>query len=127
MEYVMKKSHEIRSFDEFWPEYLRAHSSPASRGFHAAGVLLSLAAAAALLSCGMVFFLVLAIVPAQLGAWVGHKLSPRKDTVSAEHPDWAVVADIKMCALAATGRLESELRKLSGLRSGPSGPALSAS
>jgi hypothetical protein len=123
----MKKSNKIHSFSEFWPEYLRAHASPASRTFHVIGLFLSLATAAALLSCGMVFFLAVAIVPAQLGAWIGHKLSPRRDIVSAEHPDWAALADVKMCALAVTGRLENELRKLSELPSGPSRPAFSAS
>jgi len=58
----------------------------------------------------MIFFLVLAVVPAQVGAFVGHKLSPRQDAVSAEHPDWAALADLKMFALAATGRLDGELR-----------------
>jgi hypothetical protein len=123
----MKKINKINSFNEFWPEYLRAHTSPASRAFHVAGILLSLATAVALISCGMVFFLVVAVVPAQLGAWIGHKLSPRKDIVSAEHPDWAALADVKMCALAVTGRLGRELGKLSELPSGPSHPAFSAS
>ena len=117
----MKKVNKINSFGEFWPAYLKAHSSPASRAFHFAGIVLSLATAAALVSCGMVFFLVLAIVPAQLGAWMGHKLSPREEAGLSEHPDWAALADVKMFALAATGRLGSEMRKLS------QGPALSAS
>ena len=105
----MKESSKINTFQDFWPEYLRAHASRASRIAHFVGILGSLVAAAALLSCGMVFFLVLAIVPAQIGAAVGHKLSPRADEVSADHPDWAAIADLKMFALAATGRLDREL------------------
>lgn len=106
----MKQANKINTFQDFWPEYLRAHASRASRVAHFTGILLSLVTAAALLSCGMVFFLVLALVPAQLGAYVGHKLSPRADKVSADHPDWAAFADLKMFALAATGRLDGELR-----------------
>jgi hypothetical protein len=109
----MKNQIKINSFHDFWPMYLRAHASAGSRALHFAGLALSVATAAALLSCGMVFFLVLAIVPAQLGAYLGHKLSPRHDDVAADHPDWAALADVKMFALAATGRLETELRKAS--------------
>jgi hypothetical protein len=107
---VMKKSQKIDTFQDFWPEYLRAHESRASRIAHFVGILLSLVLAAALVSCGMVFFLLLATVPAQIGAWLGHKLSPRKDRVSDEHPDWAALADLKMFGLALTGRLGGELR-----------------
>ena len=122
----MNKSKKINSFSEFWPEYLRAHSDPASRAFHVSGMALSLVAAAALLSCGMVFFLVLAIIPAQLGAWVGHKLSPRHDRVSEQHPDWAAIADLKMFGLFLTGRLAAELARFGELPSAPSNPRFSA-
>ncbi|HVU03935.1 MAG TPA: DUF962 domain-containing protein [Polyangiaceae bacterium] len=108
----MKKHNKIDTFNEFWPEYLRAHASPASRALHFAGIVLSLAVAAALVSCGMVFFLVLAIIPAQLGAYLGHKLSPRADKISDEHPDWAAFADAKMFVLALTGRLSDEMRRV---------------
>ncbi|HEX7668584.1 MAG TPA: DUF962 domain-containing protein [Polyangiaceae bacterium] len=122
----MNKINKIDTFSEFWPRYLRAHASPASRACHFAGILLSALTAVALLSCGMVFFLVLAIIPAQIGAWAGHKLSPRRDTVSEEHPDWAAIADVKMFALAVTGRLGRELAKFTDVPSQPSRPSFSA-
>ncbi len=114
------------TFSDFWPRYLKAHGSPVSQAFHLGGLVASVALAAALLSCGMVFFLVLAIVPAQLGAAIGHKLSPRKDRLRVvdEHPDWAAVADLRMCGLLLTGRLGKELSRLPEL---PSRPNLAAS
>lgn len=121
----MNKSNNIDTFSEFWPRYLQAHASPVSRALHFAGILLSVLTAAALLSCGMVFFLALAIVPAQVGAWLGHKLSPRRDTVSDEHPDWAAFADVKMFVLAVTGRLGRELAKFADVPSQPSRPSFS--
>src|SRR5579871_6639850 len=102
----------VSTFKDFWPRYLRAHGSRASQAFHLGGVLLSVALAVALLSCGMIFFLVLAIIPAQIGAAIGHKLSPRKDQAVEDHPDWAALADLRMCALLVTGRLGRELAKL---------------
>lgn len=106
-------------FNEFWPSYLRAHSSRASRAFHFAGLALSALTAAALLACGMVFFLVLAAIPAMIGAAIGHRLSPKDDTVSPEHPDLAVLADLKMFGLFLTGRLEREIAKVTDTPSRP--------
>jgi hypothetical protein len=121
----MNKSNKISSFRDFWPRYLRAHSSPISLAFHFGGLLASVALAVALVSCGMVFFLLLAIVPAQLGAWIGHKLSPRQEHIE-EHPDWAAVADVKMFGLFLTGRLGTELARTRELVSAPSHPSGSA-
>jgi hypothetical protein len=123
----MANSNKINSFRDFWPRYLSAHRSPLSQAFHLGGLLLSLALAAALVSCGMLFFLVLAVVPAQIGATIGHKLSPRGDRTVHEHPHWAAVADLRMCALLVTGRLGREIARLADLSSSPSTPSLSAS
>lgn len=122
----MENRKDIRNFNEFWPRYLRSHGTRASQAFHLGGVLLSMALAAALISCGMVFFLVLAIVPAQIGAAIGHKLSPRRDQTVEDHPDWAALADIRMCALLVTGRLGREIAALSELPSVPSTPGFAA-
>src|SRR4051812_19426459 len=101
----MESNKEIKSFDDFWPAYLREHRDAGSRAAHFIGLGLSAALAVALLSCGMVFFLVLAVVPAQVGAYMGHKLSPRKDRGSEEYPAWAARAEMKMFRLFLTGRL----------------------
>jgi hypothetical protein len=118
------KPTKVTTFNEFWPMYLRAHASRASQAAHFTGIALSAVTAAAMISCGMVFFLVLAAVPALIGAKIGHRLNPRKDPVSAEHPDWAVFADVKMFVLFVVGRLGRELATVSEL---PSRPALSTS
>ena len=123
----MANSNKINSFSDFWPRYLRAHRSPLSQAFHLGGLLLSIALAAALVSCGMIFFLSVAIAPAQIGAAIGHKLSPRADRTVDEHPDWAALADLRMCALLLTGRLGREIARLADLSSTPSTPSLSAS
>ena len=120
----MANNSNINSFNDFWPAYLRAHSSRVSRAFHFAGLIVSAAFVAALLACGMIFFLPLAAVPAFIGAKLGHKLSPRRDRVSGEHPDWAVRADLKMFGLFLTGRLARALSEVERL---PSHRALSAS
>lgn len=120
----MKNHNEVHTFNEYWSHYLRAHSSRTSRALHFGGLVLSAAAVLWLLAHGLVFFLVLAAVPAALGAFLGHRLSPRQSVVVDEHPGWAVLADLKMFVLAISGRLGRELAKAREAAV-PSKPALS--
>lgn len=129
----MANSNNVKTFNDFWPRYLRAHGSRLSQAFHLGGLVLSVALAVALISCGMIFFLLLAIVPAQIGAAIGHwlgkrsdHLGKRSDHVVDDHPDWAALADLRMCALLVTGRLGREMTRMAELASAPSSPALSA-
>ena len=97
-------------FEEFWIAYLRAHANPKTAMFHVAGVALALVLLGAMLSCGMVFFAVFAVVPAQVCASVGHWLTGEPDTVSPTRPDWAAAASVRMFWLAITGRLDEAVR-----------------
>lgn len=122
----MENVNKSNSFNEFWAGYLLGHDSRVSRAFHVGGVLVSVAFAAALVATGMVFFLVLATIPALLGAYVGHKLSPRHDgAFGGERPEWAALADVKMAALAVTGRLGREIERVRESSVRPSRPAWS--
>jgi hypothetical protein len=98
------------SFDEFWVAYLRAHANPKTAMFHVLGVMLALVMLGGMLSCGMVFFAVCSVVPAQIGAFLGHWLTGEPDTVSPNRPDWAALASLRMFWLAITGRLADTVR-----------------
>jgi hypothetical protein len=102
----MENTSNIKTFSDFWPTYLEEHASRTSRWCHLGGLIVAAVLAAALVSIGMFFFLPLAVVPAHLGARLGHRLSPRTATVVAESPVWGAAADLKMCALMLTGRLD---------------------
>jgi len=107
------------SFDEFWVAYLRAHSNPKVAGFHVLGTALSVAAFAAIVGCGMVFFAAFAAVPAQLFGAIGHWLVAEPDEVSPQRPDWAALANLRLLWLALGGHLEEAVRAAtSGQRGG---------
>src|SRR5258706_16011065 len=109
----MKNTNKYDSFNEFWAGYVLEHASRISRAFHVSGVVLSALAAAVLVSTGMVFFLVLAVVPAIIGASLGHKLSPRHESdLAGERPEWAARADLRMAVLALSGRLGREIERV---------------
>ena len=106
------------SFDEFWIDYLRAHSNPKVAGFHVLGTALSVAAFAAILGCGMVFFAAFAAVPAQVFAAIGHWLTAEPDYVSPHRPDWAAIANLRLLWLALGGKLDDAMREARARRCG---------
>jgi len=98
-----------RSFEEFWPFYLREHSRPATRALHFAGtslVVLLLAAAAAMRS----WWLLLAVpVAGYAFAWASHFAVERNRPATFTHPLWSLRADFRMWRLWLTGGLRREL------------------
>ena len=107
---------EYRSFDEFWPFYLREHSKPRTRGLHYAGTTLVVALAIVAIVTGRWGWL-LAIPLAGYGfAWLAHFAVEKNRPATFTYPVWSLAGDFKMWWLWLTGRLGSELDK-TGLRS----------
>lgn len=99
----------FRSFEDFWPFYLREHSRPATRALHFAGtslvVLLLIAAAAARSP-----WLLLAVpVAGYAFAWASHLAVERNRPATFTHPLWSLRADFRMWRLWLTGGLAREL------------------
>jgi hypothetical protein len=96
-------------FREFWPIYLHAHSRSGTRAMHyvATGFGGSMTAAAIAIEVGW-------LCPAGIGlsyviAVLSHWGIEHNKPLITVNPFWGAVADLKMCWLALTGRLEQEL------------------
>ena len=100
----------LRTFEEFWPFYLREHRRPATRALHFAGtslVVLLLVAAAATRT----WWLLLAMpVAGYAFAWASHFAVERNRPATFRHPLWSLRADFRMWRLWLAGRLRPELR-----------------
>jgi len=98
-----------RSFEEFWPFYLREHSKPRTRAFHYAGTsLVVLIAAAAALSGN--WWLLIAMPIAGYGfAWGSHAAVERNRPATFTYPGWSLRADFRMWWLWLTGRIGPQL------------------
>jgi hypothetical protein len=108
---------DCRSFDEFWPFYLREHSRPRTRALHYVGTSLVVAIVIFSASTGRWLWL-LAIPLAGYGfAWVAHFWVEKNRPATFTYPLWSLAADFKMWWLWLTGRLQPELRKSLGRKS----------
>jgi len=102
---------EMKSFDEFWPFYVREHSRPATRALHAAGTLTGTALFVALAATGRWRWLPLALVPGYAAAWVGHYCVEHNRPATFKHPLWSFMGDYKMVALMLAGRMQTEVER----------------
>jgi hypothetical protein len=98
----------MRSFEEFWPFYVREHSRPATRSLHAAGTLTGTALFVALAATGRWRWLPLALVPGYAAAWAGHFFVEHNRPATFKHPLWSLMGDYKMVALMLAGRMDGE-------------------
>lgn len=118
------------TFEEFWPEYVRAHSKVSTRIIHCIGtlagwMLLGAALALWLLSVQGVQvpaaagrqtlkpgWLILAalVVPYAL-AWISHFFIEHNKPATFGHPLWSWWADQRMVFLTLTGKMSDEVRR----------------
>ncbi len=105
----MKKT--LTTFEAFWPFYLGQHSLPATRWIHFVGTTiaaLNLVMAVVYLAP---FYVLSALFSGYLFAWVSHFFVEKNRPATFTYPAWSFVADWRMWALMATGRLGAELNK----------------
>ncbi len=99
---------EIRTFAEFWPHYVRAHSRPRTRVLHAIGSTLALAAIV-----GAIFITPWLLLAAPLigysFAWYGHFFVEHNKPATFGHPFYSLAADYVMVWKMITGRMGAEV------------------
>ena len=100
----------LKTFAEFWPYYLNEHRHLGCRVLHYIGTV------SGLTTVGFATvaepWLFLATPFAAYGpSWIGHFVVEGNRPASFRYPLWSFIADIRMCALAATGRLSPHLRE----------------
>jgi hypothetical protein len=100
----------IASFEEFWPIYLRAHSTPACRRLHYAASIAGLTAVAFTVLTGNFWWVAAGLVASYGFAWAGHYGPEKNVPLTFKHPLWSLIADYRMFFLWALGQLPRHLR-----------------
>lgn len=99
------------NFAGFWPEYVRAHSQPATRAMHLAGTLLGWALFLTAFALRRWWWVAGALVFSYALAWVSHFFVEHNRPATFEHPLWSWRADQKMVLLMLAGKMNEEVRR----------------
>jgi hypothetical protein len=93
------------SFHEFYPFYLREHSSRVSRRLHLVGTALALALALGALVTRQWEWLLGVPVAGYAFAWVGHFFFEKNSPATFRHPLYSLMGDFAMLRDVLTGRI----------------------
>lgn len=112
---------EIRTFSDFWPYYVRAHSQPRTRILHAIGSILALASIALAFTVSL-WFLLGAPLIGYAFAWYAHFFVEHNKPATFGHPFYSLAADYRMLFLMMAGRMDDEVSRATAA-SRPASPA----
>lgn len=101
----------FKTFKEFWPEYLRLHSRPATRAVHYAGTLAGIGLAIAGAATGALALVALAPVVTYGILFPSHFVFERNNPATFKNPFMSVGGDFKLLFCFLTGRIRSEYEK----------------
>lgn len=101
----------IGSYAEFWPFYLGEHSKRATRAFHYIGTAMIFVVIGIAAWTEAWWSLVLTLPALYAFAWFSHFFIEHNKPATFTYPAWSLLSDLRMSALALTGRLGHELEK----------------
>ena len=102
---------DIRSFEDFWPHYVRAHSSKANRIAHFVGTSAAMALAGTGVLTGNWLLVGAAPVVGYGCAWFGHFVLEGNVPATFGHPLWSLKGDFVMWRKMLAGTMDAEVRK----------------
>ncbi len=120
-------SDRFRTFEEFWPYYVREHSKPLTRKFHFVGTAASMALVTAALRLRKPSLVAAALVAGYGPAWVSHFFIEKNRPATFQYPLWSLISDFKMFGMMLRGEMDAEVaRVMSQPPPVPGQPAASA-
>jgi hypothetical protein len=103
--------YKFESYEQFWPFYVKEHSTQACRALHFAGTSLALVAIVAGILVAR-WWLVAAPVAGYGFAWAGHFVFEKNRPATFAYPLWSLRADFRMYRYMWLGRMDEEVRRL---------------
>jgi hypothetical protein len=103
---------DFRSFEEFWPFYVREHSTKLNRLLHFAGTGGALSALAMAAARRKSSWLLLAPAIGYGAAWIGHFFVERNTPATFKHPLWSLRADLVMFSKMVAGTMDEEVERV---------------
>lgn len=100
----------IETYEEFWPYYLREHSSSLCRRLHFAGTTAALVVLVLFLITNDLLLIPVIFVTGYGPAWIGHFFIEKNRPATFQYPVWSLVSDFRMYFLWLRGELSKELK-----------------
>jgi hypothetical protein len=100
-----------RSFEEFWPFYVRAHADKTNRTLHFIGTTLAMGSVAAAILARRPSLLLAAPVLGYGLAWIGHYGVQGNTPATFKHPLWSLKGDFVMWWKIATSQMDAEVER----------------
>ena len=104
----------FNSFAAFWPHYVAEHSKPATRVLHLLGTAIGIGWVFYAFASGRWWLFFLGLIPGYGAAWIGHFFIEKNRPATFQHPVWSFMGDYKMIWLMLMGRMESEVKRVTG-------------
>jgi hypothetical protein len=101
----------FKTFAEFWPHYLNAHTKRETRLLHVCGLILAALAILKAVISLKIGWLFLAPILGYGFAWGAHAFVEQNLPATFEHPLWSLRGDLELLKLWVTGQLEAELTR----------------
>ncbi len=102
---------DIKSFEDFWPHYVRAHANKTNRRLHFAGTTAAMALVAGGVLTRRIWPILVAPVVGYGFAWVGHFFVEGNIPATFGHPLYSLKADFVMWKKILEGSMDGEVEK----------------
>jgi len=109
---ILMSQPQYNSFADFWPHYLAEHSRPRTRLLHLVGTAIALGCVVYFIVVGKWWLFPLALIPGYGMAWIGHFFIEKNKPATFLHPLWSFMGDYKMIWMMLTGRIETEVERV---------------
>ncbi|MDB4929698.1 MAG: hypothetical protein JWM10_2182 [Myxococcaceae bacterium] len=102
---------DIKSFEDFWPYYVRAHRKPETRTIHSIGTSVGAAVGIVGLLTGNKKLLPVGAVIGYACAWYSHFLVEGNKPATFGHPLYSFAADWVMISKMVRGTMDAEVER----------------
>lgn len=103
--------YDVRTFEDFWPHYVRLHTRPETQWLHALASVSCLALLGAGLAMRQPMLLALAPVADYLIAQASHRIFESNRTTPWKRQTWHTRAELRMLRLVVSGRMRAEVAR----------------
>ena len=103
---------EFRTFEEFWPFYVKEHSKKATRVLHFIGTTTAMACVAGGLLTKKRWLLAVAPIAGYGGAWFSHFFIEHNKPATFKYPLWSLRADFVMWSKMVRFQMDDEVERV---------------